>query len=109
MLVTSQLPIQAKKFLFIFFIGLVPPHFEKGSATHAHSYDQTILFSAFISCERAIKPPLFYFRLATFQALFAQVLLCKNARFRIQIKTSNLSSGKHIVFGMYALYLLLEN
>jgi len=32
MLVTSQLPIQSTKFFYIFW--LVPPHFEKGSATH---------------------------------------------------------------------------
>jgi len=35
MLVTSQLPIQTTKFAIISFQGeLVPPHFEKCSATH---------------------------------------------------------------------------
>jgi len=35
MRVTSQLPIQTTKFAIISFqCALVPPHFEKGSATH---------------------------------------------------------------------------
>ena len=34
MLVTSQLPIQTTKILYSFQRALVPPHFEKGSATH---------------------------------------------------------------------------
>jgi len=39
MLVTSQLPIQTTKFATISFQrALVPPHFEKGSATHARAY-----------------------------------------------------------------------
>ena len=36
MLVTPQLPIQITKIFYVFWLALVPPHFEKGSATHDH-------------------------------------------------------------------------
>jgi len=44
MLVTSKLPIQTTEFAIISFQrALVPPHFEKGSATHA-KYDNSVSF-----------------------------------------------------------------
>jgi len=41
MLVTSQLPIETTKFAIISFqyVLVPPPHFEKGSDTHAYGYD----------------------------------------------------------------------
>jgi len=44
MFVTSQLPIQTTKFAIISFKrALVPPHFEKGSATHGqYCYVQVV-------------------------------------------------------------------
>jgi len=39
MFVTSQLPIQTTKFAIISFQrAVVPPHFEKGSATHGKAH-----------------------------------------------------------------------
>ena len=53
MLVTSQLPIETTKFAIISFqyVLVPPPHFEKGSDTHAYGYDMyDTWFSLILYC-----------------------------------------------------------
>jgi len=49
MLVTSQLPIQTTKVLYIFLTCTCAPHFEKGSATHVSHHKYFLQYSTFAS------------------------------------------------------------